>query len=131
MNEQTKEIKKTIILDAPLQKVWEAISTSEKLAAWWMANTFEPVLGKQFVLRAEPFGDSPCTVTELEPLQIVGFDWDKHWHLLMELEETNDRQTRFTLTHSGWTPDQERFFETMDSGWDVIVNEKLPAYLAN
>ncbi len=130
MEYQTKEIKKTILLNAPVQKVWKAISTSEGLSAWWMANTFEPVLGKQFVLRAEPFGDSPCIVTELETQRVVGFDWDKHWHLLIELEVAGDSETRFTLIHSGWTADQEKFFETMEGGWEVIVTEKLPAYLA-
>lgn len=123
------EIKKTIMLDAPIEKVWKAVSTSEGLTAWWMANTFEPELGHQFVLRAEPYGDSPCTVTELDPPFRLGIDWDKHWHLLFELEAVEEGKTKFTLTHSGWTADQEEIQKTMAGGWEVIVSSKLPAYL--
>lgn len=123
------EIRKTIVLNATIEKVWNAVSTSEGIAAWWMANTFEPTIGKDFVLHAGPYGDSPCTVTELEPPYRVGFDWDKDWHLTFELKEVSDGQTEFTLIHSGWTAEQEKTRVTMNDGWENIVNNKLPAYI--
>lgn len=123
------EIRKSIVLNAPIEKVWKAVSTSEGLAAWWMPNTFEPVLGKDFVLHAGPFGDSPCTVTDLEPPYRVGFDWDKGWHLAFELKEAGEQQTEFTLIHSGWTEEQDSKRVTMNGGWENIVNNKLPAYI--
>lgn len=123
------EIRKTIILNAPIEKVWKAVSTSEGIAAWWMANTFEPTLGKDFVLHAEPYGDSPCTVTELDPPHRIGFDWDKDWHLTMELTELEEGKTEFTIIHSGWTEEKLKFRETMDGGWENIVKERLPAYI--
>lgn len=131
MNTQKElpEIRKTIVLNATIEKVWNAVATSEGLAAWWMANTFEPKIGKDFVLHAGPYGDSPCTVTELEPPYRVGFDWDKGWHLTFELKEVGEQQTEFTLIHSGWTADQEANRVTMNGGWENIVNNKLPAYV--
>lgn len=123
------EIRKTIVLNASIEKVWKAVATSEGLAAWWMANTFEPSIGKDFVLHAGPYGDSPCTVTELEPPYRVGFDWDKGWHLTFELKELGEHQTEFTLIHSGWTAEQEANRVTMNGGWENIVNNKLPAYV--
>ncbi len=127
---QTPEIRKTIILDAPIEKVWKAVSTSEGIAAWWMANTFEAVLGKDFVLHAGPYGDSPCKVTELEPLKRIGFDWDKEWHLTFELRSLEDEKTEFTLIHSGWSAETLSVFETMNGGWEKIVKEKLSKYVA-
>lgn len=130
------EIKKTIMLNAPIEKVWDAIATSKGIAAWWMPNTFEAVLGKEFVLHAGPFGESPCKVTELEPPYLVGFDWGKDWHLSMHLKEV-DGKTEFTLIHSGWDPSKETEFGqphtvirgVMDGGWEKIVKEKLPAFV--
>lgn len=133
---QLQEIKKTILLKAPIERVWTAISTSEGIASWWMPNTFEPVIGKEFVLHAGPYGDSPCKVTELEPPYVVGFDWGKDWHLRMELREV-DGQTEFTLTHSGWDSTKQTEFGqphsvirgVMEGGWEKIVMDKLPSVL--
>jgi uncharacterized protein YndB with AHSA1/START domain len=64
-----------------------------------MPNTFEPVLGRDFILHAGP--DSPCKVTELDPPNMLGFDWDEDWHVVFELRELEDSKTEFTLIHSG------------------------------
>jgi uncharacterized protein YndB with AHSA1/START domain len=131
------EIRKTVVLNAPIVKVWNAVATSEGIAAWWMPNTFVPELGKEFILHAGPFGDSPCKVTELDPPNRLSFDWGKDWHLLFELRELDDNKTEFTLVHSGWDPDKVTEFgqshtvimDKMDNGWDKIVNENLTSYI--
>lgn len=129
------EIKHTILLNAPIEKVWKAVATSEGIAGWWMGNTFEPILGKEFVLHAGPYGDSPCKVTELDPPYRVGFDWGKDWHLTFELKEV-DGKTEFTLIHSGWDENTVTEFNQphtivrgiMDKGW-AGLKDKLPAYV--
>ncbi|KAF0993832.1 SRPBCC domain-containing protein [Geobacillus sp. TFV-3] len=131
------EIRKTIVLNAPIEKVWKAVTTSEGIATWWMPNTFEPILGHQFVLHAGPFGDSPCKVTELDPPNLLGFDWGKDWHLTFVLKALEDGKTEFTLIHSGWDAEKTTEFgqphtvvrKIMDDGWENIVNQKLPAYI--
>lgn len=131
------EIRKTVVLNAPIEKVWKAVATAEGIAAWWMPSTFEPVLGHQFVLHAGPFGDSPCQVTELDPPNRLAFDWDKDWHIVFELRALPDGKTEFTLIHAGWDADKATAFgqphaavrEHMGSGWEKIVTEKLPAYV--
>jgi uncharacterized protein YndB with AHSA1/START domain len=135
-HESLHEIRKTIILKAPIEKVWHAVATSEGIAAWWMPSTFEPVLGHEFILHAGPYGDSPCKVTELDPPNRIGFDWGKDWHLVFELREL-DGQTEFTLIHSGWDADKATEFGQphgivrgfMADGWEKIVKESLPAYV--
>ncbi|WP_397538956.1 SRPBCC domain-containing protein [Rummeliibacillus pycnus] len=131
------EIRKTIILNAPIEKAWKAISTSEGIGAWWMPNTFEAELGRDFILHAAQFGDSPCKVTELDPPYKVGFDWGKDWHLTMELKELEAGKTEFTLIHSGWDEEKNTEFGQphtmirgiMDGGWEKIVNVSLPKYI--
>ncbi|WP_068776574.1 SRPBCC domain-containing protein [Paenibacillus sp. FJAT-26967] len=130
------EIRKTIVIQAPIEKVWQAVSTSEGIAGWWMPSTFKPIVGHEFILHAGPYGDSPCKVTEIDPPNRVGFDWGKDWHLAFELRSL-DGKTEFTLIHSGWDAGQVTEFGQphsvvrgfMDGGWDRIVQEKLPSYL--
>jgi len=131
------EIRKVVLIHAPIEKVWKAVSTSEGMAAWWMPSTFEPILGHEFVLHAGQFGDSPCKVTELDPPHRLSFNWGKDWNLAFELKELEEGKTEFTLIHSGWSPDKLTEFgqphtvirDHMAGGWDKIVTEKLPAYL--
>jgi len=131
------EIRKTVTLNAPIEKVWKAVATSEGIAGWWMRNTFEPAEGHEFVLHTEHFGDSPCRVTEIVPMARVGFQWGKDWHITFELRELEGGKTEFTLIHSGWDPDKVTEFGQphpkirgiMDGGWEKIVKEDLPAYV--
>lgn len=139
MNSQEKleEIRKTVVLHAPLEKVWQAVSTSEGMAAWWMPNSLKPIVGHEFVLHTEQFGDSPCKVTELQPPTRLGFNWGKDWHVLIELKKLSEEETELTLIHSGWDANKVTEFEQphtvvrgfMESGWERIVKEKLPAIL--
>ncbi|RKN79236.1 SRPBCC family protein [Paenibacillus ginsengarvi] len=120
-------IRQTQLLNAPIAKVWDAVATSEGIAAWFMPNTFEPVLDSEFVLKAGPFGDSPCKVTELDPPRRLSFTWGKDWTLTFELAE-KDGKTEFTLIHDGWDPDKVTEFgethalvrERMSQGWGGI-----------
>lgn len=97
-----QEISKTVILNAPIENVWNAVATSEGIAAWWMANTFEPIVGHEFVLQTGQYGDSPCKVTQIDPLRRVSFDWGKDWQLTFELKKIEEGKTELTLVHAGW-----------------------------
>lgn len=125
------DIRKTLVLKAPIAKVWQAVSTAEGIAAWWMPNDFEPAVGHEFHLDAGPYGKSPCKVTAIDPPHKVAFDWDKDWTLTFELKAIADDQTEFTLIHGGWDPEQATAFgephevvwERMDGGWTGIIQE--------
>jgi uncharacterized protein YndB with AHSA1/START domain len=131
------EIRKTVVLNAPIEKVWQAVATSEGIAAWWMPNTFEPVVGREFVLHTGHFGDSPCKVTEVDPPYRLRFDWDKDWSLTFELKQLEEGKTEFTLIHSGWDADKKTasgqphsvIREIMNGGWEGIVKENLVQYV--
>lgn len=131
------EIRKAVILNAPIEKVWNAVATSRGIAAWWMENTFEPVAGHEFVLKSGQFGDSPCKVTEVDPPNRLSFDWGKDWHLEFLLAALEDGKTEFTLIHSGWEADKLTEFGQphpvirgiMDGGWESIVHKALVQYV--
>jgi len=127
------EIRHTAIFHAPIQKVWEAISTSEGIAAWFMPNDFQPKAGHEFTLQT-PFGPTPCKVLELNPPYRLSFSWGNDWRVSFELKDLEGK-TQFTLIHSGWgEPDQivqesglkqSEVRNRMDHGWKSIVTERL------
>lgn len=125
----------TTLFQAPIQKVWEAVATSEGLAAWFMPNDFQAVVGHSFHLNAGPFGMSPCQVTEVDPPHRLSFRWGKDWTITFELKEKGE-QTEFTLIHSGWDSEQVTEFgeahtvvrDRMDQGWKKLV-QSLGAYV--
>lgn len=131
------QIRKTVVIHAPIKKVWTAVATSEGIASWWMPNNFEPIVGHDFILQTGSFGDSPCKVTEIDPTNRIGFDWGKDWHVEFDLKELEDGKTEFTLIHSGWDAEKVTEFGQshsiihgiMDTGWEKIVKEALPAKL--
>ncbi|MFD0590431.1 SRPBCC domain-containing protein [Paenibacillus sp. GCM10027627] len=125
-----EDVVKKVTIKAPIAKVWDAVATAEGIAAWFMPNDFQPVLGHEFHLNAGPFGQSPCKVLELVPPHRLSFSWDKDWTVSFVLEET-DGGTLFTLTHAGWNADTATAFsekhsvvrERMAGGWVGILNK--------
>jgi uncharacterized protein YndB with AHSA1/START domain len=132
-----QDIKQTVVFNAPIQKVWEQVSTSEGIAAWLMPNDFKPEVGHEFHIQS-PFGPSPCKVTEVDPPNTLSFIWDTDgWVLSFILKEIGDK-TEFTLIHGGWKPADEIvgkagekasvIRERMSQGWTGIL-EKLRTLL--
>lgn len=134
-----KDIKKNVTLNSSKDKVWDAIATSEGIAGWWMPNNFEAEEGKAFTLHAGKFGDVPCKVTQIEPKNIVSFDWGKDWNLTFKLKEIDQDTTEFTLIHSGWDENKQTEFgqphsvvqSFMDDGWEDIVNQHFVNYVSS
>ena len=129
-----QDIKKTIILEAPIQQVWDTVSTAEGIASWFMPNDFQPKVGHEFHVQS-PFGPSPCKVMELDAPHRLSFSWDTDgWFISFILKELDDK-TEFTLIHGGWKepetilpkPNEKSTVirDRMDHGWEQIVNQKL------
>jgi uncharacterized protein YndB with AHSA1/START domain len=127
-------IRKTVVYDAPIEKVWPKVSTAEGIASWFMPNDFQPVVGHAFHLQS-PFGLSPCKVLTYDPPHRLSFSWDEDgWVITFELREVSGK-TEFTLIHDGWKgPDeivpkanqkQEVIRKTMSEGWDALVDANL------
>lgn len=127
-------IRKTAVFNAPIDKVWAAVATSEGIASWFMPNDFEQKNGHEFTIQS-PFGPSPCKVLELNPPHGLSFSWGEFgWQVSFELKSLDDK-TEFTLIHSGWgEPDEiipgpsetnSVIRNRMDNGWDPLVNDSL------
>lgn len=127
------DIRHTQVFNAPIAKVWDAVSTAEGIARWFMPNNFKPEPGYEFEMNSGPFGMSKCKVLEVVPQHRVKFEWGKDWTVTFELQELEGK-TAFTLIHSGWDADKVTEFgqshhevrDRMNQGWEGIV-QKLGA----
>jgi len=140
MENALQDITQTVILNAPIQKVWDTVTTSEGIASWFMPNDFKREVGHEFHIQS-PFGPSPCKVTEVNPPNKLSFIWDTDgWVVSFILKELGD-QTEFTLIHGGWKqPDvliskanqkSAIIHETMSQGWVGIVQKGLRKAVEN
>lgn len=134
-NHTLQDIKQTIVLEAPIQKVWDIVSTAEGIALWFMPNDFQPEAGYEFHLQS-PFGPSPCKVLEIDAPHRLSFAWDTDgWIVSFILKELGAAQTEFTLIHSGWKQPEtilpkaneksSVIRDRMEHGWTGIVHERL------
>lgn len=130
-----EDIKKTMTLQAPIDKVWQTVSTAKGIESWFMPNDFEAKVGHEFHLQS-PFGPSPCKVIDLSEPHHLTFSWDTDgWIVTFELREVSEGKTEFTLLHSGWkdavvskvNEDSAVVRERMNHGWDDIVHNRLRA----
>ncbi|MFM1652496.1 SRPBCC family protein [Brevibacillus sp. B_LB10_24] len=129
------DIRHTGVFNAPISKVWDAVSTSEGLSAWFMPNDMKAEVGYEFHLNAGEFGMSPCKVTEVDPPNRLSFRWAKDWTLTFELKDLGGK-TEVTIIHSGWDADTVTEFGAphtiirgrMDEGW-AGLHKKLGTYV--
>jgi uncharacterized protein YndB with AHSA1/START domain len=129
-----QDIKQTVVFEAPIQKVWDTVSTAEGMSSWFMPNDFRAVEGHEFHIQS-PFGPSPCKVLVIDEPNKLSFAWDTDgWVVTFLLKELGDK-TEFTLIHGGWKnadtvlpkahAPSSVVHERMNGGWVNIVNERL------
>lgn len=124
------DIERTVIIDASIQKVWNAISTSEGLATWLMPNDFHAAMGHEFTFQSEPKngwdGIVHCKVMELNPPKRIGFSWcggNMEQYVSFELIELEKDKTQFILVHAGWTEENAMIRDIMYDGWGYITED--------
>ncbi|QCR34099.1 SRPBCC domain-containing protein [Lysinibacillus sp. SGAir0095] len=133
-NEQKKlpDIIQTVSIDAPIQKVWDYVSTAEGIAEWFMPSDFKLQVGHEFTIQS-PFGPSPCKVLEVEEPTKISIQWDTDgWELTFLLRDMGS-ETEFTVIHGGWKEEgaivpkaqrpQSAIRDTMNQGWAGIVQK--------
>jgi uncharacterized protein YndB with AHSA1/START domain len=124
----------SVLYDAPIEKVWSQIATSEGIAAWFMPNDFQPEKGHHFHLQS-PLGPSPCQVLHVEPPYKMSFSWDTDgWIVTFELKETSGK-TELTLLHDGWkrandmvpkaNQKQAVIHRTIGEGWEALLESNI------
>jgi len=74
-----RSLSRSIVYPHPVDRVWRALTSREAIAQWLMPNDFEPVVGREFQLRADPApgwdGVVHCVVLELDEPRTLRISW--------------------------------------------------------
>ena len=131
-----KIIKREILIDAPVAKVWEHITDSKKIAGWLMPNDFAATVGKKFFLDCQHQGKISCAVKEVVPNQKLVYSFQsktiKVETLVTITLAKEGKATRLTLVHFGWDalpPAEQDQADNYGGGWGAGL-EKLKEQIA-
>jgi uncharacterized protein YndB with AHSA1/START domain len=119
-----KVIKKEIVIDAPVAKVWEHITDPTKIAGWLMPNDFEAQVGRCFRMDCDAEGVISCVVKEIIPEEKLVYSFtskDIKIETTVTITLTSEKEhTRLTLVHSGWDalpPEDQGIAGKFEEGW--------------
>ena len=133
---------KEILLDAPVEKVWKAITDRKEMKEWYFdVSDFKAEKGFEFSFEGRKDDEiflHLCKITEVIMHKKLAYTW-RYPNLpgittvSFELFPQGDK-TRLKLTHEGIEslasggPDYQK--ESFIAGWNEIIGKSLPGYLA-
>jgi uncharacterized protein YndB with AHSA1/START domain len=137
---RSQPLTKEVILDAPVSRVWNALTDKEQLKQWCFdMNAFKPEPGFEFQFYGEKDGTKflhLCKVLEAEPQKKMKWLWSYQGvagetYVTFELFPQED-QTTLRLTHDNLEslPQDENYAkQNFVEGWNMILGELLPKFL--
>ena len=136
-------IEKKVTINAPINKVWEALTNPRKLETWMLVPTdFEPEKGRKFIFKGTADenwdGIISCSVKEIIENEKLVFTWNSQLInaetlVSISLKEINGK-TELTLIHSGWDKvpaNAEMVRGHHNVGWDLRLFEKIKELVEN
>lgn len=123
----------------PIEKVWDAITTSEALAEWLMPNDFKLKKNHEFTFRTKPQpgfdGIVKCKVIDFEIPSKLQFTWQggplkKPTLVSFGLVATNEG-TNLHFSHSGFEGFINQYIVhfILRSGWKGLLITNIKKYL--
>jgi uncharacterized protein YndB with AHSA1/START domain len=139
-NDLAKPIVVERIFDAPVRRVWTALTDVNEMRQWYFdLKEFKPQVGFEFDFVVKHEGNSYhhlCRVTEVIPQQKIAYSWrykGEPGDSLVTIELCSEgEKTRLRLTHSGIetfpkTPAYAR--KNFEAGWTAIVGTELKQFV--
>jgi uncharacterized protein YndB with AHSA1/START domain len=134
-----EKIEKKIVIEAPVSKVWKALTNRDEMKEWMMMpTTFEAVVGKEFTFKAKGNenwdGFIYCKVVEVEINKKLSFTWNAKIigvdTLVTILIFEKGRKTELKLIHTGFdklpVEARAKMIESHNKGWEERILQKLP-----
>jgi len=118
------------IFPHPVDRVWEAISTAENIAAWLFTCDFKPEVGHKFTFKTTPpegstwRGWTDIEVLEFAPPTRMVWAWesadiDEPTRVIFQLDPV-DGGTRLSLSHVGDSTADD--IASVSGGWPVKLD---------
>ena len=135
-------VSRTVHINAPVEKVWAAITEPEHLAQWFpQSATLEPAaVGAAGAFTFEGYGTFPVVIEAVEPLKSISYRWGNDNAAPVPLEDAStvftftltpvEGGTQLTVVETGFEnlSDPQGSLEGNRGGWDFELDE-LVAYL--
>ncbi|MFB9845428.1 SRPBCC family protein [Mucilaginibacter ginsenosidivorans] len=130
-------------LNAPVQKVWEAITDRDKMKQWYFdIAEFKPEVGFEFTFNGgseEKTYVHLCKITKVEPGRTLQYSWryqDYPGNSFVTFELFPEgNATRLKLTHEGLEsfPTNNKDFarESFSAGWTYIIGTSIREFVEN
>jgi uncharacterized protein YndB with AHSA1/START domain len=129
-------------LNAPVQKVWEAITDKEKMKQWYFdLSDFKPEIGFEFSFPGKGAEGQDymhlCKITKVEPEKLLQYSWRYRDYagnsfVTFELFPDGDA-TRLKLTHEGletFPQDTQDFAkESFVAGWTYLIGKSIKEFV--
>src|SRR5215212_1536582 len=124
---------KEVVLDAPVDKVWKALTEKDQMKQWYFdLAEFKPEVGFEFQFYGEKDGTKflhLCKIKEVITNKKLSHTWTYESHLEAETLVTwelfpENGKTRLRLTHEGLEKlpqDPNYARENFVQGWDAIL----------
>jgi uncharacterized protein YndB with AHSA1/START domain len=111
-----------------IEKVWSAVTDSNKLAKWILPNDFKPIVGQRFQFRAEPNewwdGIIEGEVLIVEEPKLLSYTWasagEQHT-VTWTLQDLGDGKVNLHLEQTGFSNAQG--LEGAKYGWSAWCGE--------
>lgn len=141
---ETKPLVMERTYNAPVEKVWQALTDPDKMRKWYFEiDSFKPAVGYEFSFTAQCDAEDGdylhlCKVTEVEPGRKVTYSWrydgyEGISYVTFELFPENNN-TLLVLTHKGLEtfPALKLFArESFTEGWTEILGTQLKEFVEN
>jgi len=131
------------VFDAPVEKVWEALTNENKMKQWYFPDIeFKPIVGHVTEFNVHHDGKDffhIWKVTEVKPVEKIAYEWHYRGYpgnslLSFSLENIQDEKTRVTLLHEhleSFLPDQNPNLssDNFTEGWTNFIDSRLRDFL--
>jgi uncharacterized protein YndB with AHSA1/START domain len=133
-------IERTILIAAPIERVWDIVTTPEHIGRWF-GDAGAERQGDVIKMRWEEHGEAELRVVRSEAPTVFAYRWDANvagiGDTLVEFTLTTEGdRTRVTVVESGWTQlrtsaeEQARLREGNVRGWEFEMGD-LERYAHN
>ncbi|MES1200850.1 MAG: SRPBCC domain-containing protein [Pseudomonadota bacterium] len=141
MTDVLADIVETIEIDAPVQKVWRAMTSEVTVPNWLGCMRYRAEVGAIFYMQQDQqksaaddiSGATHCEILALDEPKLFRFSWFvpgfPKTFVQFELAALTPSRTRVSFTHEGWgqfPPDAVRqIWEALSGGWKSFVLPNL------
>ena len=139
-DEAAFSVRRTIRIDAPVSKVWAAVTEAEHISRWFGRAEFDGAgAGAQGTLTWEGYGSVPVRIDAVDPQRSITYRWNNDDALgapIAEFDEARasvftftldeaDGGTQLTVVESGFgnTSDPAFNLEAHRQGWDSELDK--------